>query len=119
MGYSGMVPSEDSSGERVRRGSITKTGNAHLRRVMIEAAWTYRHRPAIGPTLHRRQQGLSPEVKEIAWRAQTRLHKRYRGLTAAGKNHQKIVTALGRELLGFIWAIAIQVENPDRCPRAA
>lgn len=111
MGYSGMVPSEDSSGKRVHRGAITKTGNAHLRRVVVEATWAYRHRPAIGATLHKRQQGVSEEVKEIAWKAQHRLHKRYRGLAAAGKNQPKIVTALGRELLGFIWAIGVQVES--------
>jgi len=111
MGYSGAVASEDSSGERVRRGAITKTGNAHLRRVVIEAAWAYRHRPAIGATLQKRQQGVSEEVKEIAWKAQHRLHKRYRSLAAAGKNQQKVVTAVGRELLGFIWAIGVNVES--------
>jgi transposase len=111
MGYSGAVASEDSSGERVRRGAITKTGNAHLRRVVIEAAWAYRHRPAIGATLQKRQQGVSEEVKEIAWKAQHRLHKRYCSLAAAGKNQQKVVTAVGRELLGFIWAIGVNVES--------
>jgi transposase len=114
MGYSGAVASEDSSGKRVQRGAITKTGNAHLRRVVIEAAWAYRHRPAIGATLRKRQQGVREEVKEIAWKAQHRLHKRYRNLTAAGKNKQKTMTALGRELLGFIWAIGIKVESNHR-----
>jgi transposase len=111
MGYSGAVASEDSSGKRVQRGAITKTGNAHLRRVVIEAAWAYRHRPAIGATLHKRQLRVCEEVKEIAWKAQHRLHKRYRSLAAAGKNQQKIVTAMGRELLGFIWAIGVKVES--------
>jgi transposase len=111
MGYSGAVASEDSSGKRVQRGAITKTGNAHLRRVVIEAAWAYRHRPAIGATLHKRQQRVSEEVKEIAWKAQHRLHKRYRSLAAVGKNQQKLVTALGRELLGFIWAIGVKMES--------
>ena len=111
MGYSGAVASEDSSGKRVRRGAITKTGNAHLRRVVIEAAWAYRHKPAIGAALHKRQQGVGEEVKEIAWKAQHRLHKRYRSLAGAGKNQQKIVTAVGRELLGFLWAIGVKVEN--------
>ena len=121
MGYSGAVASEDSSGERVRRGAITKTGNAHLRRVVIEAAWAYRHPPAIGATLHKRQQGVSEQVKEIAWKAQHRLHKRYRSLAAAGKNQQKIVTAVGRELLGFIWAIGVKVESnrSQKTPLAA
>ena len=111
MGYSGAVASEDSSGKRVQRGAITKTGNAHLRRVLMEAAWCYRHRPAIGATLRKRQEGLGEEIKEIAWKAQHRLHKRYRTLLAAGKDKRKVVTAVGRELLGFIWAIGVQVES--------
>jgi len=117
MGYSGMVASEHSTGRRVQRGAITKTGNAHLRRVVTEAAWAYRHRPAIGATLRRRQQGVSEEVKEIAWKAQHRLHQRYRSLAAAGKNQPKLVTAIGRELLGFVWAIGVQVEHPGNQPR--
>jgi transposase len=111
MGYSGAVASEDSSGKRVQRGGITKTGNAHLRRVVVEAAWAYRHPPALGASLRKRQEGLGEEVKEIAWKAQHRLHKRYRSLAARGKNPQKIVTAVGRELLGFIWAIGNKVES--------
>jgi transposase len=111
MGYSGAVASEDSSGGRTRRGGITKTGNAHLRRVIIEAAWAYRHRPAVGPTLRKRQAPVSPEVKAIAWKAQHRLHARYRALTARGKCQQQVVTAIGRELLGFIWAIGVHVES--------
>jgi transposase len=114
MGYSGAVASEDSSGKRIRRGPITKTGNAHLRRIAIEAAWAYRHRPTIGPALRKRQAGLNQEVKEIAWKAQHRLHKRYRTLVAAGKEKQKVITAVGRELLGFIWAIGVQVERNDQ-----
>ena len=121
MAYSGTVTSEDSSGKRVRRGGITKTGNAHLRRVVVEAAWAYRHPPALGATLRKRQEGLREEVKEIAWKAQHRLHKRYRSLAARGKNPQKIVTAVGRELLGFIWAIGNKVESngSHRTPIAA
>ena len=119
MGYSDAVASEDSSGRRVRRGAITKTGNAHVRRVVIEAAWAYRHRPAIGTTLRKRQQEASEEVKEIAWKAQHRLHKRYHRLAAAGKTPQKIVTAVGRELLGFIWAIGMQVQKSNGCRSAA
>jgi transposase len=112
MGYSGAVASEDSSGERTRRGGITKTGNAHLRRVVIEAAWAYRHRPAVGPALRKRQAPVSAEVNAIAWKAQHRLHTRYRVLTARGKCKQNVVTAIGRELLGFIWAIGVRVESP-------
>jgi transposase len=112
MGYSGAVASEDSSGPRIRRGAITKTGNAHLRRIIIEAAWTYRHRPSVGPTLRKRHIAVNPEVIAIAWKAQHRLHARYRSLTARGKSKQSAVTAVGRELLGFIWAIGTAVERP-------
>ena len=112
MGYSGAVPSEDSSGKRKQRGSITKTGNAHLRRIVVEAAWSYRHRPAIGPRLRKRQEGVPEPIKEIAWKAQVRLSKRYARLAAAGKDQRKVITAVGRELLGFIWAIGVKVETP-------
>ena len=80
MGYSGLVPSEHSSGNRVQRGGITKTGNGHLRRVLVEAAWAYQHRPNVIGFLARRQKDLaiSEEVKKIAWKAQQRLHKRYK-----------------------------------------
>ena len=114
MDYGGMVPSEDSSGERTRRGHITKTGNAHLRRVVVEAAWAYRHRPSVGATLRKRQEGLSEEVKEIAWKAQHRLHARYGKLMAKGKNKAVVVTAVARELLGFLWAIGVHVEKQQK-----
>ena len=78
---------------------------------MVEAAWAYRHRPSVGTTLAMRQKRASPEVKEIAWKAQHRLHSRYRKLLAKGKNKQKVVTAVARELLGFIWAIGVEVER--------
>jgi transposase len=119
MGYSGAVPSEYSTGERKQRGRITKTGNSHLRRIAVEAAWSYRHRPGIGPALRKRQQGVPEEIKEIAWKAQHRLHKRYSRLSAAGKDQRKIITAVGRELLGFIWAIGIRAEAATRGKRAA
>jgi transposase len=118
MGYSGAVPSEDSSGKRRQRGSITKTGNAHLRRIAVEAAWSYRHRPAIGPRLRKRQEGVPEPIKEIAWKAQVRLSKRYARLAAAGKDQRKIITAVGRELLGFIWAIGVKVEQASNQPMA-
>lgn len=111
MGYSGAVPSEWSSGGKTSRGKITKSGNAHLRRIIIEAAWAYRHRPTLGPTLRKRQAGLDPALKEIGWKAQHRLCSRYRRLAAKGKPNQHIVTAVGRELLGFIWAIGTRVEQ--------
>lgn len=86
----------------------TKTGNAHLRRAVGEAAWASRHRPAVGGTLRKRQEHVS---QEIAWKAQQRLHQRYRKLLAKGKNKGVVVTAVGRELLGFLWAIGIKVET--------
>lgn len=111
MGYAGLVPSEHSSGERTRRGAITKTGNAHLRRVLTEAAWSYRMRPSVGAPLRRRQAGQSEAVKEISWKAQHRLHTIYQRLLGRGKPSQKVITAVGRELIGFIWAIGIEVER--------
>jgi transposase len=119
MGYSGMVPSENSSGGRTQRGRITKTGNAHLRRIAGEAAWSYRMRPCVGPALRKRQEGVPEPIKEIAWKAQHRLHKRYMKLSTAGKDQRKIVTAVGRELLGFIWAIGIKTEAAARQRLAA
>jgi transposase len=119
MGYSGTVPREDSSGKRAQRGSITKTGNAHLRRIAVEAAWSYRLRPGIGPALRKRQDGVPEDLKEIAWKAQHRLHKRYSRLAAAGKDQRKIVTAVGRELLGFIWAIGVKAETAAKQRMAA
>jgi transposase len=119
MGYSGAVPSEDSSGKRKQRGSITKTGNAHLRRIVVEAAWSYRHRPAIGPRLRKRQETVPEPIKEIAWKAQVRLSKRYARLAAAGKDQRKIITAVGRELLGFIWAIGVKAEETSKQLMAA
>lgn len=113
MGYSGLVAREHSSGNRIQRGTITKTGNAHLRRVIVEAAWAYQHRPNVTGFLLRRQKSLaiSDEVKQIAWKGQYRLNKRYKAMSARGKNKNQIVTALGRELLGFVWAIATKVER--------
>jgi transposase len=111
MGYTGAVPSEHSSGGSVRRGAITKTGNAHLRRILVEAAWAYRYRPNVGSELRHRQAGASEEVKAIAWKAQHRLHHRYSRLSARGKTKQHIVTAIARELAGFIWAVGVEVES--------
>jgi transposase len=111
MGYSGAVSWEDSSGPRVHRGGISKAGNAHLRRIVIEAAWAYRHRPGLGATLLARQRDQSEDIKAIAWKAQHRLHARYARLLAKGKPKQKVITAVGRELLGFIWAIGVAAER--------
>jgi len=114
MGYCGVVSSEHSSGERTRRGGITKTGNTHLRRIVVEAAWAYRYRPRVGIAHAARQKNASQEIKEIAWKAQHRLHRRYYRLLAKGKTKQKVVTAVARELLGFIWHIGVVVERDDK-----
>ena len=121
MGYSGLVASEHTTGNRVQRGGITKTGNGHLRRVLVEAAWAYQHRPNVIGYLLRRQKNLaiSEEVKDIAWKAQQRLHKRYKTMAARGKNKNQIVAALGRELLGFIWAIGVRTEQQQRLGKVA
>lgn len=112
MGYSGVVPSEYSSGMAVRRGKITKTGNSHLRRIAIECAWSYRHPAAMSAEIKKRQEGLSASVQAIAWNAQVRLHKKYRHLILdKGKSAQVAITAVARELLGFIWAAACEVET--------
>lgn len=113
MGYAGIVSREHSSGERIRRGAISKTGNAHLRRIVVEAAWSYRHRPAVGATLAARQKNASAVVTALAWKAQHRLHARYVRLIGRGKSKQQTVTAVGRELLGFIWAIGLEIEAVD------
>jgi transposase len=104
MAFVGLVPSEHSSGTKQARGHITKTGNAHLRRVLVEAAWHYRHRPFVGATLRLRQHGAPADVIAQAWTAQQRLHRRYHRLAARGKPSPHIITAVARELTGFVWA---------------
>jgi transposase len=121
MGYSGLVPREYSSGNRTQRGAITKSGNAHLRRVLVESVWAYRHRPNVQGRVLRRQKALSvsEEARQIAWKAQQRLYKRFVALTARGKTSGQAMTALARELLGFIWAIAVETEKQFSLPKAA
>jgi transposase len=121
MAYSGLVPREHSSGGKVQRGAITKTGNAHLRRVLVESAWSYQHRPSAQGRLLRRQKALDldDEVKRISWKAQQRLHKRFTALAARGKARGQIVTALARELLGFLWHIARHTETQFALVKAA
>lgn len=105
MAYLGLVPSEHSSGASVRRGRITKTGNSHARRVLVEAAWAYRMQARGTRHLLKRQEGLPERVRQLAWKAQLRLCTRYRRLLARGKARQTIVIALARELAAFLWAI--------------
>ena len=111
MAYLGLVPSEHSSGASVRRGRITKTGNGHARRVLVEAAWAYRLRARVSRPLLKRQEGLPESIRQIAWKAQVRLCARYRRFLARGKTKQTIVTALARELAAFLWAIGQAVET--------
>jgi transposase len=106
MSYVGLIPSEDSTGQRRRQGPITRCGNGHLRRILVEAAWHYRHIPLMSEELRRRNRGVATGVQRIAWEAQKRLHKRMYHLIHAGKSANKAVTALARELAGFIWAVA-------------
>ncbi|WP_439687058.1 Transposase IS116/IS110/IS902 family protein [Cupriavidus oxalaticus] len=105
MAYLGLVPSEHSSGKRERRGAITKAGNSHVRRVLIEAAWTYRHPARKSAILQRRAERTTAQIQEVSWSAQKRLCQRFRHLTARGKLPVQVCTAIARELTGFIWAI--------------
>jgi transposase len=108
----GLHPSEHSSGPSRRQRGIAKTGNAHARRVLIEGAWAYRFRARVSRQIQARQDSLDPSIQEITWKAQVRLCKRYRSLVARGKHPNVAVTAVARELLGFMWAIARQVPLP-------
>lgn len=108
MAFLGLIPSEHSSGQSIRKGGITRTGNKHVRTALVEAAWSYRFRPAKSRELKKRSEGVSKEVCDIAWKAQARLHSRYIRLTIRGKNKQRTVTAIAREMAGFIWDIARQ-----------
>jgi transposase len=110
MSYIGLTPSESSSGERVKRGAITKAGNSGLRRLLVESAWAYRHAPREAYRLKKRAEHVAPGVRKIAFSAQVRLHGRYKRLLARGKNKQMTLTAVARELAGFIWAAAHEEE---------
>lgn len=111
MAYSGAVPSEHSSGDNVRRRGITKTGNARLRHVLVEAAWAYRSPPNTYRALRVRQRKVDDRTREIATKAQHRLHRRFQRMIASGKPKPKALTAIARELLGFVWAIGTHIEN--------
>ena len=112
MAFVGLVPSEHSSGEKRRQGSITKVGNSHVRRLLVESAWHARRRPKVGYDLSRRQRGQDAVVLERAWRCQQRLYQRWQRMAGRSKPQQKIVVACARELAGFVWAIA--TEQPLR-----
>ena len=104
LGYLGFGVSEDTSGGKPKRMGITKTGNGHVRRVLIESAWHYRHRPMTGEALRKRRKGQPARVIAIAEKAQQRLNRRYVKLTDKGKHPNAAVTAVARELTGFLWA---------------
>jgi transposase len=104
MGFVGLVPSEYSSGGRSHRGHITKAGNAHLRAQLVEAAWSYQHRPYVGAEIAKRQEGLAPEVVARAWAAQLRLCGRFRHLASRKNTKSVVAAAVARELAGFLWA---------------
>ena len=104
MAFTGLVPSEYSSGERTRRGGITHAGNSHLRAQLVESAWAYKAKPAAGAILRHRQEGLAPDVVARAWAAQLRLCGKFRRLDARKTNRKTVVTAIARELAGFVWA---------------
>ena len=110
MSYLGLTPSEHTTGERRRQGAITKTGNSHARRVLIEGAWAYRYPAKVSRHLQLRLEKVPKAIQAISWKAQVRLCKRYRRLMARGKNANQVVVAIAREMAAFVWAIAREVE---------
>lgn len=109
MGALGLVPSENSTGDRIRRGPLTKTGNRHARRVLVEAAWHYQHRATAGKGIKARREGQPPEVVSAAERADVRLHRKFRRLAERGRRTTVAAAAVARELAGFAWAIGRMV----------
>jgi transposase len=109
MSYLGLTPSEYSSGERRRQGTITKAGNTHARRALVEGAWAYRYPAKVSRHLQLRLETLPKTIQDISWKAQIRLCKRYRRLIARGKHANQVVVAIARELVAFMWAIAKEV----------
>lgn len=110
--FVGLIPSEHSSGDTRRQGGITKAGNGRARRALIEAAWAYRYVAKVSPSIQARLEALPPPIQAIAWKAQVRLCKRFRRLLARGKHANVVCTAIARELLAFMWAIAKEVPLP-------
>lgn len=110
MAYLGLVPAQHSSGSHIRHRGITKSGNARIRRLLVESAWTYCRPPRVNGHLLRRQENLAQPIRTIGWKAQQRLHERYRRLAATGKAKNIVITAIAREMVGFIWAISREVE---------
>jgi transposase len=107
--FVGLIPSEHSSGDRRRQGGITKAGNGRARRALIEAAWAYRYPAKVSPSIQKRLESLPQPIQDLSWKAQLRLCKRFRRLTSRGKHPNLVVTAVAREILAFMWAIAKEV----------
>ena len=116
MAFLGLVPSEASTGDTIKRGPITKAGNRRARRILVECSWSYQHPPRVGRDKQLKVDAAPPAVREIAWKAQCRLHRRYRALIRRGKLKTVAITAVARELAGFIWAVGRQITTT---PRAA
>jgi transposase len=114
MAYLGLVPSEASTGGTIKRGGITKTGNRRARRMLVECAWSYQHPPRVGQAKQQKVDAAPPAVRAIAWKAQCRLHARYRALVRRGKLKTVVITAVARELAGFIWAVGREVSASAR-----
>jgi transposase len=111
MAYLGLVPSEASTGNTIKRGPITKAGNRRARRMLVECAWSYQHPPRVGRVKQQKVDAASPAVREIAWKAQCRLYRRYRALIRRGKLKTVAITAVARELAGFIWAVGREITS--------
>ncbi len=111
MAYLGLVPSEASTGNTIKRGPITKAGNRRARRMLVECAWSYQHPPRVGRAKQQKVDAASPKVREIAWKAQCRLYRRYRALIRRGKLKTVAITAVARELAGFIWAVGHEITS--------
>lgn len=119
VSYFGLSPSEHSSRSHIRRGHITKSGSKHARHMLVEAAWAYRRPARVSRKIAYRQEGLSKEAQDIAWKAQTRLCHRFRAMRARGKNQNLVMTAIAREIACFVWAIARTIPFPTALSRAA
>jgi transposase len=116
MAWLGLVPSEHSTGDRVRRGAITKTGNRRARSMLVECAHSYRHPPRVGAKKLTKVAAAPPAVRDIAWKAETRLTARYRALRRAGKLDNVAITAVARELAAFVWAVGMEVAGSATSP---
>ena len=116
MKFLGLTPSEHSSGDKVKRGSITKTGNNHARKMLIEAAWSYRFNPKVSKEMQKRQEDLPLNIRDIAWKAQLRLTHRYKHLSQFKNSKNTVVVAVARELVAFMWAIfnELDISEPDK-----